>query len=390
MKILQVHNFYRTRGGECSVVEAEKRLLETYGHTVVQFLADSSTLGEMTLSKKASAFVQIPYNFQIARRLENYVSEHKPDIAHVHNVFPMLSPAVYVALKRNFVPVVQTIHNFRFLCPNGLFYVNGRVCEACQERGYWEAVRNRCMHGSMVTSALYAAAVAWGWHNGAFRFCIDRYIALNVFVAGKLIAAGVPKEKIRICGNFVRDFAEAPAAKQRYALYLGRLSSEKGLSTLLAAARSVPELPLKVAGTGPLELDLRRAVGEPGMSHVEVVGHVAGETKRRLIAEALCTVMPSECYENFPLSAAESLALGTPVIASRMGGLLELIEHGRTGLLFPAGDVGALAECLRKMSRSASSTYEMAANALLTARERFSPQCHLDQLLDIYSDAVRG
>jgi glycosyltransferase involved in cell wall biosynthesis len=100
--------------------------------------------------------------------------------------------------------------------------------------------------------------------------------------------------------------------------------------------------------------------------------------------------MPSECYENFPLSAAESLALGTPVIASRMGGLLELIEHGRTGLLFPAGDVGALAECLRKMSRSASSTYEMAANALLTARERFSPQCHLDQLLDIYSDAVRG
>lgn len=388
MKILQIHNFYRTRGGECRVVEAEKHLLESHGHTVLQFLADSSSLDHMALSKKASTFLQIPHNFQIARRLENYVSEHKPDIAHVHNVFPMLSPAVYVTLKRNLVPVAQTIHNYRFLCPNGLFYVNGRVCEACQEKGYWEAVRNRCMHGSMATSALYAAAVAWGWKNGAFRSCIDRYIVLNTFVAEKLITARVPREKIRICGNFVNDFADAPATKQQYALYLGRLSSEKGLSTLLAAARSVPELPLKIAGAGPLEADLRRALSEPAMSHIEVVGHVEGEAKQRLIAEALCTVVPSECYENFPLSAAESMALGTPVIASRIGGLPDLVNHGHTGLLFPPGDSVALAECLGRMSLRASDTREMAANALVTARERFSPQRHLDQLLEIYSDAV--
>lgn len=390
MKILQVHNFYRTRGGECRVVEAEKRLLESHGHTVVQFVADSTSLDHMTLSQKASTFLQIPYNFQIARGLHNYVSEHKPDLAHVHNVFPMLSPAVYLALKRNHIPVVQTIHNFRFLCPNGLFYVNGSVCEACQEKGYWAAVRNRCMHGSMATSALYAAAIAWGWRSGAFGSCIDRFIVLNKFTAGKLIAAGVPEEQIRICGNFVSDFAEAPAAKQRYVLYLGRLSSEKGLSTLLAAARSVPELPLKIAGTGPLEVDLRRIVGEPGMNHVEIVGYVTGEAKRRLIAKALCTVVPSECYENFPLSGVESLALGTPVIASRIGGLPDLVEHGHTGLLFPPGDTGALAECLHRMSLRASDTCEMALNALVTARERFSPQRHLEQLLEIYSDAVRA
>jgi glycosyltransferase involved in cell wall biosynthesis len=342
----------------------------------------------MALSKKASAFLQIPYNFQIARRLKNYVSEHKPDIAHVHNVFPMLSPAVYVTLKRNLVPVVQTIHNYRFLCPNGQFFVNGSVCEACQEKSYWEAVRNRCMHGSMATSALYATAIAWGWRGGAFHSCIDRYIALNAFAAGKLVAGGVPKEKIHICGNFVNEFTEAPAAKHRYALYLGRLSAEKGLITLLAAARSVPELPLKIAGTGPLEVDLRKALGEPGMDHIELVGHVAGETKRRLITEALCTVVPSEWYENFPLSVVESLALGTPVIASRMGGLPDLIEHGRTGLLFQAGDAEALAECLRRISDSEAGTYEMAVNALARARERFTPQRHLEQLLEIYRDAI--
>lgn len=390
MKILQVHNYYRTRAGECGVMEAEKRLLECDGHTVDQVVADSNSLGGKTFFEKASTFLQIPYNLHISRRLESYVSEHKPDLAHVHNVFPMLSPSVYVALKRKSIPVVQTIHNYRFLCPNGLFYVNGRICEACQEKGYWEAVRNRCMHGSMTTSALYAAAIAWAWRSGTFHSCIDRYIALNAFAAGKLVAAGIQEEKIRICGNFVSDFAEAPAMKRRYALYLGRLSSEKGLSTILAAARLVPELPLKIAGTGPLEADLHSAISKPGMGHIELIGHVTGVTKRCLIGEALCTVVPSEWYETFGLSAAESLAFGTPVIASQIGGLQELIDHGHTGLLFPAGDVDALAECLRWMSCNASSIYEMAANAIVTARERFSPQGHLEQLLQIYSDAITG
>jgi glycosyltransferase involved in cell wall biosynthesis len=390
MKILQVHNFYRTRGGECGVVDAEKRLLESHGHTVTQFVADSNTLDKMTFSKKASIFLQIPSNSEIALRLKSCISEHRPDLAHVHNVFPMLSPSVYVALRRDSIPVVQTVHNYRFLCPNGLFYVNGKICEACQVKGYWEAVRNRCMHGSIATSALYAAAIAWGWHSGAFRSCVDLYVVLNAFVAEKLMAGGVPAEKIRVCGNFVSDFAESPVAKKPYALYLGRLSSEKGLFTLIAAARSVPELPLKIAGTGPLEGDLRRAVREPGMEHIELIGHVSGESKRRLIAEALYTVVPSEWYENFPLSVVESLALGTPVIASRIGGLPELIKHEHTGLLFPAGDMRALAECLRRIIHQASDIGEMAANALATAREQFSPQRHLEQLLTIYADAVYG
>lgn len=389
MKILQVHNFYRTPGGECGVVKAEKKLLESHSHAVAQFSADSNTLDEMTFFEKAAAYLQIPYNVRIARRLESFVSEFEPDIAHVHNVFPMLSPAVYAALKRHSIPVVQTIHNYRFLCPNGLFYVKGKVCEGCQEKSYFEAVMNRCMHGSIATSALYAGAIAWGWHGGTFHSCVDQYIALNAFAANKLAAGGVSKKKIRICGNFVSDFAEAPAKKQSYALYLGRLSAEKGLPTLLAAARLVPELPLKIAGTGPLEDDLRRVVAEPGMGHIQVIGHVAGEAKRCLIAEALCTVVPSEWYENFPLSVVESLALGTLVIASRIGGLPELVEHDHTGLLFPPGDTTALAECLSRMSRREPDLRGMASNALAMARERFSPQRHLDQLLDIYNCAVR-
>lgn len=369
-------------------MEAEKRLLEANGHAVVQFVCDSGALDTMKLSKKTATFLQIPYNLRKARMIEKFVSEHKPDLAHVHNVFPMLSPSVYGALARKAIPVVQTIHNYRFLCPNGLFYVNGKTCEACQENGYWEAIKNRCMHGSLATSALYAAAVSWGWRNGSISSRIDRYIALNAFVAGKLVVAGLPKEKICICGNFVSDFADTTTTKERYALYLGRLSSEKGLTTLLNAARSVPELPIRIAGAGPLEDDLRRVIDEPGMHHIQLVGHVAGEAKRRLIAEALCMVTPSECYENFPLSVAESLAQGTPVIASHIGGLPDLIEHDHTGLLFPAGDSKALAECLSWMNSNPLRANEMAVNALDAARTRFSPQRHMDQLLEIYQEAL--
>lgn len=389
MKILQVHNFYKVPGGECGVVEAERKLLEGHGNTVLQFVADSGEIASMSLLKQGLAYLQIPWNLGVVQQLVTFLHKHRPDIVHVHNVFPLLSPSVYQALSRSGAPVVQTVHNYRFFCPNGLFYINGRVCQACQEKSYWQAVRNRCIHDSIVTSALYATAIAGGWRSGLFESCIDRYVVLNAFTAKIFAEAGVPEEKIRICGNFVNDFVEASAVRKHYALYLGRLSMEKGLATLLAAARSVPELPLKIAGTGPLEADLRRVIREPGMGHIELVGYVAGEPKRQLIARALCTVVPSECYENFPLSVVESLALGTPVVASRIGGLPELIEDGHTGLLFLAGDAEALAQCLRAMSCNASIVSQMASSALAAARQRFSPQRHLDQLLEIYNDVIR-
>ncbi|MBK7420500.1 MAG: glycosyltransferase [Nitrospira sp.] len=241
VRILQIHNFYKVPGGECGVVEAERRLLEEHGNTVLQFAVDSREIDSMPLLKQGLAFVQIPWNVGVARRLVSFVHKHRPDVVHVHNVFPLLSPSVYHALSRSGVSVVQTVHNYRFLCPNGLFYVKGKVCEACQEQSYWAAVKNCCVHESMITSALYASAVAWGWRSGTFSSCIDRYIALNSFSFGKLVAAGVPKDKVRVCGNFVSNFSEAPPAKQPYALYLGRLSAEKGLKTLLAAAGSVPD-----------------------------------------------------------------------------------------------------------------------------------------------------
>lgn len=387
MKILQIHNFYNIPGGECSVVRAERRLLEENGHEVMQFTADSAELAGYSLSRKARSFLQLPYNLETTSRLAQFLKTHRPDVSHVHNVFPLLSPSVYVALKRHGIPVVQTIHNYRFLCPNGLFFTHGRVCQDCLHDGLIAAVRNKCMHDSRLVSAMYAAAVGIAWRTGNLPDNIDRYISLNRFGANMLAAGGVPEHKIRICGNFVERIAGAPAPKKRYILYLGRLSPEKGLWTLFKALRKTAGVALKIAGTGPLTDELNNYVKKNPDMNVEFVGFVHGSEKERLIGEALCTVVPSEWYENFPVSVLESLAHGTPVIASRMGGLPEMVDHDQTGLLFTAGNDDELAVCLTKIWDDEGKVNRMAITALSAARSRFGSDMHYQQLTDIYQDA---
>jgi glycosyltransferase involved in cell wall biosynthesis len=385
---LQVHNYYRIRGGECGVVDVERELLSKSGQVVDILARHSGDVDRVRAREKGVEFFRIPWNRRAAPDVAVKVGAARPDVAHVHNVFPLLSPSVYAALARSGVPVVQTVHNFRFLCPNGLFFTHGRVCEDCRTRGWWSAVRNRCMHGSVALSAAYAAAVALAWRSGTFPWAITRFIALNQFVAGKLTAAGVPAERVRILGNFVSRFAESPGPRGDYVLYLGRLSPEKGLLTLLAASEGVPGVRVVIAGGGPLEGELREWIAAHAGTRVELAGLVGGEEKERLIREALCMVVPSEWYENFPLSVVESLAQGTPVVASRIGGLPEMVRDGVTGLLFEPGDADGLAGALRALVERAEVARAMGEAALAEARERFSPDRHLAGLLEIYEDAI--
>lgn len=388
MRILQIHNYYSVPGGECSVVRAEKTLLEAHGHTVSQFTRASADIAKMTLPERAASLIRIPGNARSARELAVVVEREKPDVAHVHNVFPLLSPSVYSTLRQQGIPVVQTLHNFRFLCPNGLFFTRGNICEQCQERGFFAAVRNRCLRGSLTVSLLYATAIRFAWRSGNLPNNIDRYIALNQFVAAKLVKGGVPQDRIRICGNFVERFAESPSSKKGYVLYLGRLSHEKGIMTLLTAMERLPHMRLVIAGTGPLEADLRAHARNHPNLNITFAGFMVGPEKDRLIREALALVVPSEWYENFPVSVVESLAQGTPVVASRIGGLPEMVTHGETGLLFTPGNVEELARCLATLVDDPTATTRMASTALASAIDRFSPDAHYRQLLDIYRDAA--
>jgi glycosyltransferase involved in cell wall biosynthesis len=386
MKILQVHNFYKIPGGECSVVRAEKTLMESHGHQVAQFVRHSGDIEKRSILNNTASFLQIPYNLQSAQALTKFILHSRPDVAHVHNVFPLLSLSIYEALSRHHIPVVQTVHNFRFLCPNGQFFTHGQVCERCQIHGFTSAIKYKCMRNSTLISMQYAAALALAWRSGNLPNNIGRFVALNQFVADKLVKGGIPADRVRICGNFVCSIDDAPLPKHRYILYLGRLSPEKGLKTLLKAMETVPNLLLKIAGNGPMEEELQAIIKSNPALNVELTGHVSGTHKRQLIREALCTVAPSEWYENFPISVLESLAAGTPVIASCIGGLPEMISDGITGLLFPPGDAAQLAEKISSLANRPEQAERMATNAIQEARERFGPETHYQKLLAVYQE----
>lgn len=387
MRVLQVHNFYQVPGGECAVVRAEKVLLESGGHKVGRFTRDSTAINGFSWAKKARMLAGIPNNCAIGGGVQAAIRRFRPDVAHVHNVFPMLSPAVYTALHRAGVPVVQTHHNFRVLCPNGLFFTDGRVCESCLN-SLSACIRKKCIKGSRILSGLYARAIFRGWRRRVFTRDIALHIALNPFFAQKLARGGIPESAIRVCGNFVSTFADRAAGKEGYFLYLGRLSPEKGLLTLLEAARRV-HASVKVAGTGPMEKEIRRYIADNHLGRVELLGFVKGERKSELVRKSLAVVIPSEWYENFPISAVEAQALGTPVIASRIGGLPEIVAHGKTGYLFQPGNTAELTGLLERMGAAPDLVRQMSVQSLQRAKALFSPETHLQRLLEIYEEAVQ-
>ncbi len=388
MKVLQVHNYYQSYGGECHVVDEEKKLLEENGHEVIQYVRHSCDINSWNAAKKAFALISIPYNLAEYKSLLKFIEYVRPDVAHVHNVFPLFSPSAYSALAKAKIPTIQTVHNYRFLCPNGIFFTENKVCEECQTRGLFSAVRKRCVRDSYLISALYATAIANAWRTKNIPENVSRFIVLNKFVYEKFLAAGVPRSKLAICSNFIDSQIKNIPVKKRYILYLGRLSIEKGVITLLKAVASLDDVVLKIAGSGPEEHNLKQHVLEGAIDRVEFVGFVQGDEKARLIAEAICTVFPSECYENCPISVLESLSHGTPVIASNIGGLPDMIEHGVTGFLFEPGNSKNLAECIRVLLADLERLKSMSQKAMDKAVSQFGPEVHYRQLIAIYTDVV--
>jgi len=388
MKILQVHNFYRTRGGECSVVNAERELLESHGHEVIPYYRDSRDIDNWRLSKKALMLANLSYSHRVGKDLTDFVRREIPDVAHVHNVFPLLTPAVYRVLKACGVPVVQTVHNFRFLCPNGQFYVHDQICERCQECGFYSAVLHRCMQDNVLISCAYAVAIARAWQQGILPSDIDTFIVMNGFFSERLIRAGIARECIRRLGNFVPNVLDNVPPKQNYVLYLGRLSREKGIRTLLTAWERIEDVNLRIAGSGPLNQEIRGQAQQLGSGRVELLGHVEGDSKRELVKGAVCVVVPSEWYENFPISVVEAMANGTPVVASRIGGLPEMVVDGVTGLLCEPGDAVSLAAAVRRLVSDRVLATQLAQGALTAARQLYGPELHYEGLVEIYKNVI--
>ena len=378
MRVLVAHNAYQQRGGEDAVVESEVALLRHAGHEVELLLRHND---EIPTLGRAQVGLQTLWSRRTGEDFRSLIARHRPDVVHVHNSFPLLSPSLHWASAAAGIPLVQTLHNFRLLCPQAMFLREGRVCEDCLNRAPWPAVRHGCYRGSRAQTAVVAGMLVLHRGLGTWQHKVARYIALTEFSRRKFIEGGLPAERVRVKPNFVA--APVPAGEPRAGfLFVGRLSSEKGIRVLAEAWRRFDGASkLAVAGSGPEEALLR---GLPGAA---LLGALPSAAVQSLMQRSLALVLPSIWYENFPRTIVEAMGAGLAVIASRIGALPELVIEGETGLLFEAANADDLARSLGWAQSHPQEMAQMGRRARAVYEARYTPERNLAQLLAIYTEA---
>jgi glycosyltransferase involved in cell wall biosynthesis len=385
MKLLLLHNYYQQPGGEDAVFEAEGKLLEGHGHTVLRHTVSNDTvplIPRLTLARNTI------WNPVVYRGILALLRHERPDVMHVHNTLPLLSPAVYYAARAAGVPVVQTLHNYRLLCPRATFYRDNRVCEDCLHAKLpTPSIRHQCYRGSRSASAVIAAMLTVHRVLGTWAGAVDLFIALSEFARGKLIEGALPAAKIMVKPNFTVD-PGVRAAQGKYALFVGRLSEEKGIDTLLGAWKSLGALlPLRLIGDGPSAGVVEAAVRtETGL---EWLGRRTPTDVVAAMAGARFLVFPSVWYEGFPLTIIEAYAVGLPVIASAHGTMTELVKHRQTGLHFRPGDIADLITQVRWALSHPDEMNEMGRRARQEYEAHYTPERNYELLMGAYDLATR-
>ncbi len=384
MRIGLFHNRYLQRGGEDSVVDAEAEWLEKAGHRVERCIVDNADalarpLGALRVAWRARR------NPETTRRVDALLRDTPIDVAHVHNHFPLLSPSLHEALHERGVPVVQTLHNYRLVCANGTLMRDGRICEECVGRGPWNAVRHGCYRGSRAQTLVWADATVHHRARGTWQRCVDRFTTPSAFAARKLGAAGIEARRIEVLPNLVEDPGE-PAPPGRGAVFVGRLSPEKGVDLLIDAWREQEGAPLTIVGTGPAEAALRaRARDVPG---VHFLGAQPREGVIAALRDAAFAVAPSRWYEIAPLAVLEALACGRPVVAWRGGALAEAVEDGRSGRLFDALTPESVAEACAALLGDATLVARLARGARERYLEHHEPAAGIAARERLYAEVI--
>lgn len=385
MRILVVHNYYLEPGGEDQVFTAESSMLEEHGHQVFRFTVHNNHLKKMNPLTLAGKTL---WNRAIFDDLRQIVRKVKPDIVHFHNTFPLISAAAYYAVAENGFPVVQTLHNYRLLCPNALFLRDDHVCENCMGKFVaWPGLLHRCYRGSRAATCAIVAMLALHRTLSTYTRMVDVYIALTDFARQKFIEGGLPARKIVVKPNFVDSDPGSGEGQGNYALFVGRIAQEKGINTLLSAWEKIDSrIPLKIVGNGPLSSQV--AMASRCIPNIVWLGHKPRQSVLELMKNATVLIFPSMWYEGFAMTIIEAYSVGLPVISSNIGGMSSMIEHGHTGLHFSPGDPDDLAirvnwafdhpEELQKMRQEARSKYEA----------KYTAERNYEILMEIYENAL--
>jgi glycosyltransferase involved in cell wall biosynthesis len=352
MVMLFVHNYYKREGGEDAGVRQERDLLAAAGHRIVEYSRCSGEIALNGISSRVKLAAGALWSKRTYTELSSLLAKERPEVAFIHNTVPLISPSAYFACAEAEVPVVQTLHNYRFLCPAGTFLREGKICEECVTSTLFRSVWHGCYQNSAAASATLALMLASQRALGTWQEKVACYIARTEFARKKFIEGGLPAERIVVKPCFVHPDPGPRVGAGDTVLFLGRLSPEKGVRTLIAAwehlggnvpLRNGGSVPLRIAGDGPLREELETEVERRRIAGVKVLGRVPGADLLVEMKRARFLVFPSEWYEGLPLTIAEAFACGVPVVASRIGSMVELVEDGRTGLHFTPGDAVDLA-----------------------------------------------
>jgi len=407
MKILFLNKFYYLKGGAERVFFEEISVLRQKGHKVIPFsrqhpsnfpseyngfFAPQLSLDAHLSFKSLKTAFDIIYSFQTKTALRKLISQERPDIAHGHNIYGLLTTSVLDELYANGIPAVLTLHDFKIICPNYQFLNGAKICEDCKTHHYYKAILNKCVHGNMFYSSVYALENYFHYITGKYEKKVSRYIAVSRFIRNKFIEYGFPEDKITFIPNFINAELYEPAYEnQKYFLYLGRLVPEKGLMTLLKAFARLKTAGnrLVIAGDGPLRKELEKEIIDQSIKNVELTGFLTGDLLADKIKKCTCTIIPSEIYENCPMSALESFAYGKPVIGADIGGIPELIAHKIDGLIFKSGDVEDLSYCMEYMaSLSPLQLKELGTNARMKIERSYNVKQHYEALMTLYNEVL--
>ena len=382
-----IHNQYQQPGGEDVVVRAELGMLRRAGHPVVEFIRNNASIAEYDPLQKASLAATTTWNRDTYAQIRQIIVQERPDIAHCHNLLPLVSPAAYYACKSAGVPVVQTLHNYRLLCPVGTLYADGRICDDCA-RSLSRGVTRGCYRQSRLQTA--TVAMMLGTHRllGTWERSVDAYVALNGFARDYFVAAGLPAAKVHVKPNFLLDDPTPRACAGDYALFVGRLAPEKGVLEMLEAWQRLPHIPLVVVGDGPLGDEAARKVEQWGSAHIKLLGRLGADDTQARMKGARFLVFPSRWYEPFPMTLLEAAACGVPAVAAGIGGVPELVVDGKSGLLFDPQEFAGLIEKANWAWTHPAEMVAMGSAARSLYQQKYTAEKNYELLMDIYQAAL--
>ena len=389
MKILLVFNSYQEPGGEDVVFRKECHLLKEAGHEVSEYRRDNDEIKSYSKLRRLSLIGQPVWAWDSYRDFSRLLRQNRPEIVHVHNAFPLISPSIFWACRKDGVPVVHTLHNYRLLCPQANFFRGGKPCQDCITGRYWQGVVHGCYRNSAFATAPVALMLTVHRESKTWIRMVDQYIAPSAFARNQFVKAGFPASQITVKPNFVDPDPGPRIGKGSYALFIGRVSQEKGIDTLLRAWRQLPQTyTLRILGEGPSRARLKATAQEDHLPNVNFMGWLPHDQAMEVVKGARFLIFPSELYETFGLGIVEAFACGVPAVVSRLGAMQEIVQEGYTGFLFQPGDANDLARTVVHAWNQPEHMLRLGAQARLEYETKYTAAVNYRQLIEIYQRVI--